>query len=59
MIPGEISPAKGDIELNAGRHNRHAHWANTGAGEVTLVPHDGERRVFGFRQTVMGGLDPA
>jgi urease subunit beta len=102
MIPGEIFPAEGDIELNAGAATVTLTVANTGdrpiqvgshyhffetnpaldfdrarargmrldipAGtavrfepgqtrEVTLVPYGGKRRVFGFNQKVMGGLD--
>jgi len=101
MIPGEIIPAQGDIELNAGAPTVTLAVANTGdrpiqvgshyhffetnpalqfdrarargmrldiaAGtavrfepgqtrEVTLVPLRGHRRVFGFRQQVMGNL---
>jgi urease subunit beta len=102
MIPGEIIPKDGDIELNAGRETvtlevantgdrpiqvgSHYHFFETNAGlafereqargmrldiaagtavrfepgqtrEVTLVALDGDRRVFGFRQMVMGPLD--
>jgi urease subunit beta len=101
MIPGEIIPAAGDIELNAGAATVTLTVANTGdrpiqvgshyhfhetnpaldfdrtkargmrldipAGtavrfepgqerEVALVPFGGKRRVFGFRQQVMGDL---
>ena len=101
MIPGEIYPAKGDIELNAGaavvtlivantgdrpiQVGSHYHFYETNpaltfdreqargmrldipAGtavrfepgqsrEVHLVPLRGRRRVFGFRQQVMGDL---
>ena len=101
MIPGEVIPAQGDIELNAGavpvvievantgdrpiQVGSHYHFFETNAGlrfdrekargmrldiaagtavrfepgqtrEVRLVPLSGERRVFGFRQQVMGGL---
>jgi urease subunit beta len=101
MIPGEIFPAAGDIELNAGaatitlevantgdrpvQVGSHYHFAETNpalsfdraaargmrldiaAGtavrfepgqtrEVTLVPFRGDRKVFGFRQDVMGAL---
>ena len=101
MIPGEVIPAQGDIELNAGAEQivievantgdrpiqvgSHYHFFETNAGlrfdrekargmrldiaagtavrfepgqtrEVRLVPLSGERRVFGFRQQVMGGL---
>ena len=101
MIPGEIFPAAGDIELNAGAATVTLTVANTGdrpiqvgshyhffetnpalrfdrdkargmrldipAGtavrfepgqerEVRLVPYGGDRRVFGFRQQVMGDL---
>ena len=101
MIPGEVIPAQGDIELNAGaaqvvlevantgdrpiQVGSHYHFFETNAGlrfdrdkargmrldiaagtavrfepgqsrEVRLVPLGGERRVFGFRQQVMGGL---
>jgi len=101
MIPGEIVPASGDIELNAGRPALSLHVANTGdrpiqvgshyhffetnpalefdreaargmrldiaagtavrfepgqAREVHLVAFGGQRRVYGFRQAVMGGL---
>jgi len=102
MIPGEILPADGEIELNAGQPTEvltvrntgdrpvqvgsHYHFAETNPGldfdrakargmrldipagtavrfepgqsrEVTLVPFRGARRVFGFNQAVMGGLD--
>lgn len=101
MIPGEIIPALGEIELNAGAQTvtltvantgdrpiqvgSHYHFAETNAAldfdraaargmrldiasgtavrfepgqsrAVTLVPLSGERKVFGFRQEVMGGL---
>ena len=101
MIPGEIIPAAGDIELNAGARSVTLVVANTGdrpiqvgshyhffetngaldfdrgqsrgmrldiaAGtavrfepgqrrEVHLVPFAGARRVFGFRQQIMGEL---
>ena len=101
MIPGEIIPAPGEIELNAGAPRVTLEVANTGdrpiqvgshyhffethparafdreaargqrldiaAGtavrfepgqtrEVTLVPLLGARRVYGFRQAVMGDL---
>ena len=101
MIPGEVIPAQGDIELNAGatqivievantgdrpiQVGSHYHFFETNAGlrfdrdkargmrldiaagtavrfepgqsrEVRLVPLSGERRVFGFRQQIMGGL---
>ncbi len=102
MIPGEIIPANGDIELNAGRAVISAIVANSGdrpiqvgshyhffetnpalhfdraatrgfrldipAGtavrfepgqhrEVRLVAFAGLRRIYGFRQTVMGDLE--
>jgi urease subunit beta len=102
MIPGEIIPAKGHIEINKGREaitlevsntgdrpiqvGSHYHFAETNpalsferdkargyrldipAGTavrfepgqtrtVKLVPFAGKRRIFGFRQTVMGELD--
>lgn len=101
MIPGEVIPASGEIELNKGATTVVLEVANTGdrpiqvgshyhffetnpalrfdrdkargmrldiaAGtavrfepgqrrEVTLIPFGGARRVFGFRQTIMGGL---
>ena len=101
MIPGEVIPASGEIELNAGapaitlkvantgdrpiQVGSHYHFAETNpalsfdrdaargrrldiaagsavrfepgqAREVTLVPLGGLRRVFGFRQDVMGDL---
>jgi urease subunit beta len=101
MIPGEILPAEGEIELNAGQSvvrlvvantgdrpvqvGSHYHFAETNpalsfdraaargrrldiaAGtavrveprqsrEVRLVPLLGKRRVYGFRQDVMGDL---
>jgi urease subunit beta len=101
MIPGEVIPAAGEIELNAGSVAVTLQVANTGdrpiqvgshyhffetnpaldfdraaargmrldiaagtavrfepgqAREVTLIPFGGARRVFGFRQAVMGGL---
>ena len=102
MIPGEIIPKSGDIELNAGASQIVLEVANTGdrpiqvgshyhffetnnalsfdrakargmrldiaagtavrfepgqAREVRLVPLSGERKVYGFRQQVMGALD--
>ena len=101
MIPGEIIPAEGDIELNAGcavislvvansgdrpiQVGSHYHFFETNpalhfdrdktlgfrldipAGtavrfepgqlrEIHLVPFSGLRRVYGFRQAVMGEL---
>jgi len=101
MIPGEVIPAPGEIELNAGQPvvvlevantgdrpiqvGSHYHFAETNpalafdreaarglrldiaagtavrfepgqAREVTLVPILGDRRVFGFRQAMMGDL---
>jgi urease subunit beta len=101
MIPGELFPAAGEIELNSGAETvtlevantgdrpvqvgSHYHFAETNpalafdraaargmrldiaAGtavrfepgqtrEVTLVPFRGDRKVFGFRQDVMGAL---
>jgi urease subunit beta len=102
MIPGEIIPADGDIELNAGRATiklvvanagdrpiqvgSHYHFFETNpalqfdraatrgfrpdipAGtavrfepgqqrEVQLVAFAGLRRIYGFRQDVMGALE--
>ncbi len=101
MIPGEIIPAEGDIELNAGcevitlvvanqgdrpiQVGSHYHFFETNpalafdrdnargfrldipAGtavrfepgqlrEIHLVPFSGLRRVYGFRQAIMGDL---
>lgn len=101
MIPGEVIPASGEIELNKGAATLVLEVANTGdrpiqvgshyhffetnpalrfdrekargmrldiaAGTavrfepgqrraVTLIPYGGARRVFGFRQSIMGGL---
>lgn len=101
MIPGEVIPAQGDIELNVGASQivlevansgdrpiqvgSHYHFYETNAGlrfererargmrldiaagtairfepgqtrEVRLVPISGDRRIFGFRQLVMGNL---
>ncbi len=101
MIPGEVIPAQGDIELNVGASQivlevantgdrpiqvgSHYHFYETNAGlhfdreqargmrldiaagtavrfepgqtrEVRLVPIAGDRRIFGFRQLVMGNL---
>jgi urease subunit beta len=101
MIPGELLPAAGEIELNAGRKSiklkvsntgdrpiqvgSHYHFAETNpalkfdrdkalghrldiaAGtavrfepgqsrEVHLIPVAGKRRIYGFRQEVMGKL---
>jgi urease beta subunit len=101
MIPGEIIPGPGDLELNAGATPITLQVANTGdrpiqvgshyhffetnpaldfdravargmrldiaagtavrfepgqAREVTLIPFGGVRRIFGFRQAVMGEL---
>ena len=102
MIPGEVLPADGEIELNAGQAavtlsvanggdrpiqvGSHYHFFETNdalfferekargmrldipAGtavrfepgqsrEVTLVPYAGTRRVYGFKQRVMGALE--
>jgi urease subunit beta len=102
MIPGEIIPLPGDIELNVGAPQITLEVANTGdrpiqvgshyhffeanaglrfdrekargmrldiaagtavrfepgqAREVRLIPLGGDRKVFGFRQQVMGPLD--
>jgi len=102
MIPGEIIPADGDIELNAGRATIRMVVANSGdrpiqvgshyhffetnpalqfdraatrgfrpdipAGtavrfepgqqrEIQLVAFAGLRRIYGFRQDVMGALE--
>jgi urease subunit beta len=104
MIPGEIIPAAGELELNAGcptlrlvvansgdrpiQVGSHYHFYETNpalqfdrelargwrldipAGtavrfepgqqrEIQLVPFAGLRRVFGFRQAVMGDLEQA
>lgn len=101
MIPGEILPAAGDIEINVGatqivievanagdrpiQVGSHYHFYETNAGlrfdrdqargmrldiaagtavrfepgqtrEVRLVPMGGDRRIFGFRQQIMGNL---
>lgn len=101
MIPGEVIPANGDIELNAGAEQivlevanagdrpiqvgSHYHFFEANAGlrfdrdrargmrldiaagtavrfepgqarEVRLVPISGDRRIFGFRQQIMGDL---
>ena len=101
MIPGEVIPASGDIELNAGAEQivlevanagdrpiqvgSHYHFFEANAGlrfdrdqargmrldiaagtavrfepgqarEVRLVPISGDRRIFGFRQQIMGAL---
>lgn len=101
MIPGQIIPSAGSIELNAGREQitvevantgdrpiqvgSHYHFYETNAGlsfdrertrgmrldiaagtavrfepgqsrEVRLVPIGGERKIYGFRQKVMGSL---
>jgi urease subunit beta len=102
MIPGEIMPSEGELELNAGRQvisvlvansgdrpiqvGSHYHFYETNpallferemakgyrldipAGtavrfepgqqrEVTLVAYAGLRRIYGFRQAVMGTLE--
>jgi urease subunit beta len=102
MIVGEVIPAEGEIELNAGRESIRLLIANSGdrpiqvgshyhfyetnpalhfnreqargyrldiaAGtavrfepgqqrEVQLVPFAGLRRVYGFRQEIMGALE--
>ncbi len=101
MIPGEVIPASGDIEVNAGAEQivlevanagdrpiqvgSHYHFFEANAGlrfdrdqargmrldiaagtavrfepgqarEVRLVPISGDRRIFGFRQQIMGDL---
>ena len=81
MIPGEIIPKPGDIELNAGRETVTLEVPNTGDRPIQVGSHyhffetnaglafererargmrlalDGDRRIFGFRQMVMGSLD--
>lgn len=102
MIPGEVIPKSGEIELNVGAPQITIEVANTGdrpiqvgshyhffeanaglsfdraaargmrldiaagtavrfepgqAREVRLVPLAGERKVYGFRQQVMGPVD--
>src|ERR1700723_964906 len=99
MIPGEMFPRDGDIELNAGlprttlsvantgdrpiQVGSHYHFAETNGAlqfdraaargqrldiaagtavrfepgqsrEVTLIPYQGARKIFGFRGDVMG-----
>ena len=101
MIPGEIFPAAGELELNTGRIAIRVHVSNTGdrpiqvgshyhfaetnaalsfdrdaamgyrldiaagtavrfepgqARDVHLIPMAGKRRIYGFRQAVMGKL---
>ncbi len=101
MIPGQVFPAEGDIELNVGapltvlevantgdrpiQVGSHYHFYETNAGlsfdreqargmrldiaagtavrfepgqtrEVRLIPIAGDRKVFGFRQMIMGDL---
>ena len=101
MIPGQVIPAAGTIELNAGLEQvtievantgdrpiqvgSHYHFYETNAGlsfdreqtrgmrldiaagtavrfepgqsrEVRLVPIGGDRKIYGFRQKVMGAL---
>ena len=101
MIPGQVFPAAGSIEINVGldqlvlevantgdrpiQVGSHYHFYETNAGlsfdrektrgmrldiaagtavrfepgqssEVRLVPISGDRRIYGFRQQVMGGL---
>lgn len=101
MIPGQVIPAVGTIELNAGidqitievantgdrpiQVGSHYHFYETNAGlsfdrekargmrldiaagtavrfepgqsrEVRLIPIGGDRRIYGFRQKIMGGL---
>ena len=101
MIPGQVIPASGEIELNAGAEQivlevantgdrpiqvgSHYHFFETKAGlrfdrdkargmrldiaagtavrfepgqsrEVRLVPISGDRRIYGFRQQIMGDL---
>ncbi|MFM2043467.1 MAG: hypothetical protein RLY86_2043 [Pseudomonadota bacterium] len=103
MIPGEITPAEGDITINLGRPSIFLSVSNTGdrpiqvgshyhffevnpalvfdrirglgmrldipAGtairfepgqtrEVQLIPLAGLRRAIGFRQEIMGEIDP-
>ncbi|MCG7494877.1 urease subunit beta [Thalassobius sp. Cn5-15] len=102
MIPGELLPASGTLELNPGQPvvalmvantgdrpiqvGSHYHFAEANPGldfdraaarglrldiaagtavrfepgqrrEVALVPLGGARKVYGFNQQVMGGLD--
>ena len=104
MIPGELLPTDGEIELNAGRKilelsvanqgdrpiqvGSHYHFFETNAAlqfdrdstrgfrldipagtavrfepgqtrTVKLVPYAGKRRVYGFRQMIMGALEEA
>jgi urease subunit beta len=101
MIPGEVMPAEGEIELNAGRAQitlrvantgdrpvqvgSHYHFAEANSGldfdraaargmrldipagtavrfepgqsrDVRLVAYGGDRRVYGFNQSVMGPI---
>jgi len=101
MIPGQVIPAAGTIELNAGldqitievantgdrpiQVGSHYHFYETNTGlsfdrekargmrldiaagtavrfepgqsrEVRLIPIGGDRRIYGFRQKIMGGL---
>ncbi|CAN7385419.1 urease subunit beta [Devosia sp. LjRoot3] len=101
MIPGQVIPATGTIELNAGLEQvvievantgdrpiqvgSHYHFYETNAGlsfdrekargmrldiaagtavrfepgqsrEVRLIPIGGDRKIYGFRQKVMGSL---
>ncbi|MGB7756143.1 MAG: urease subunit beta [Salinisphaera sp.] len=39
MIPGEILPAEGEIEINAGRERREIEVANTGDRPVQVGSH--------------------
>ena len=39
MIPGEIAPASGDIELNAGRETLRVRVANTGDRPIQVGSH--------------------
>lgn len=101
MIPGQVIPAAGTIELNAGLEQvtievantgdrpiqvgSHYHFYETNAGlrfdrettrgmrldiaagtavrfepgqsrEVRLIPIGGDRKIYGFRQKIMGSL---
>jgi urease subunit beta len=101
MIPGEVIPASGEIELNSGatqitlevanagdrpiQVGSHYHFYETNPGlvfdrqqargmrldipagtavrfepgqarEIKLVPMSGDRKIYGFRQSIMGAL---
>ena len=65
MIPGEVIPAQGDIELNAGATQIVIEVANTGDRAIQVgfdldaVRHGRRGYAHGLRRTRAGGRDRA